>query len=321
MLLESVRSLKAELSAEAAEMEVLKAPDEAAMRAFHAATEPPMPAGVALGVSLAENGEHLLAVRTEDPEEAARIDARASGEADVRILKVIKRTTPAYLQSTRRPLEPGVQIGMRDRDFVGTLGCFVRDNATRRLCLLSNAHVIADEGLGQVGHQIGQPFGSTTQLVSVLLRFAPLSATAPNLVDAAVATLDPAVEALTQFDGAIAPTPLVGARDVTAADLGLEVLKVGRTTGAQKGRITAVEIDGLPVGYDRGVLRFNDQIEISGGPTTDFSAAGDSGSLIVGRNGDVLALLFAGGRDSSGEDRTYGSRMTNVLSALGVSLA
>ncbi len=79
-------------------------------------------------------------------------------------------------------------------------------------------------------------------------------------------------------------------------------------------------IDGLPVGYDRGVLRFSDQVEITG-PGEDFSAPGDSGSLIVTGEGQAVALLFAGGRDSTGADRTYGNYITNCLQALGVTLA
>jgi hypothetical protein len=63
-------------------------------------------------------------------------------------------------------------------------------------------------------------------------------------------------------------------------------------------------------------------VEISGGAASDFSAAGDSGSGIVERvTGDALGLLYAGGRDSSGEDRTYANRLTTVLSLLGVTLA
>lgn len=318
---ESVRELKAELSEETKRFEEDGAEDPVALRAFHAATEPPMPRGAGLGLGLRDDGEHVLVVRTADPALGEELAARASGEADVRILTVTKRSTPAYYKGSHRPLEPGLQIGMKDRGFVGTLGCFVRDNLSGRLALLSNAHVIADEGLAVPGHQIGQPFGSSGSLVGVLTRFAPLSTTAPNLVDCGFATLDPAVDALLDFDGAITPTPLGPARDVLEGDLGLEVLKVGRTTGSQVGKITAVEVDGLPVGYDRGVLRFNDQVEVSGGPTTDFSDAGDSGSLIVGRNGDALALLFAGGRDGSGTDFTYGNRLVAVLAALGVSLA
>lgn len=314
MNLDSVRSLKQEVADETRRAKG----DTPEAFSFYAATEPPMPIGVALGVASDGKGGHLLAVRVESADLAEPFVARAKGEADVRVVTVTKRTTPGYLQGARRPLEPGLQVGMSDRNFVGTLGCFVRDDAGR-LYVLSNSHVLADEGKALAGHPFGQPFGDPAHRVGVLARFVPFSETAPNLVDAALGRLDK-TEALVAYHPSV-PTGLSRSREVTPDDLGRAVFKVGRTTGARRGTITAVEVDGLPVGYDRGVLRFNDQVEVSGGPATDFSAPGDSGSLIVTENGDALALLFAGGRDDKGEDFTYGNRLVNVLSALGVRLA
>jgi hypothetical protein len=305
--LDSVRSFKAEVSAE-----VVAAGGER-LRPFYAATEPPMPEGVALGVARRADGEYVVAVRTEDAAAAEKLRERARGEADVRIVKVTKRVTPAVLQGRVRPLEPGAQLNIAGAPFVGTLGAFVRD-AEGRTYLLSNSHVIADEGRTPVGAVIGQPFGSAP--VSALTRFVPMSAVAPNLVDCGIARLDK-TEALTTFNAAVGGN----VRGVAAPELGSEVTKIGRTTGIRVGRITAVEVDGLPVGYDLGTLRFNDQVEVSGGASTDFSAGGDSGSLILTRDGFAVALLFAGGRDGSGEDFTYGNRIGNVLGALGVALA
>ena len=317
MKLDSVRALKAELSAEV----IAAAGDTPEAYSFYAATPAPMPQGVALGVAQSvtatANDEYVLAIRTSDPAAADAIKARAAGEANVRLLTVTKRTTPGYFQGTRRPLEPGLQVGMASKNFVGTLGCFVRD-ADGTLYALSNSHVLADEGRASPGHVFGQPFG--TSPVGVLARFIPFSTVAPNLVDCALGRLDK-TQALVGFDAALGTIPLYGTKRVTADLLGADVWKVGRTTGARKGKVTTVEIDGLPVGYDSGVLHFNDQLEVSGGPATDFSAAGDSGSLIVLPTGYAIALLFAGGRDSTGEDFTYGNYLSNVLNALGVSLA
>lgn len=308
MRLDSCRSLKAALSFEA----------RTDIEAFHAATEPPMPPGVALGVAR-EGSEYRLAVRTDDPAKAAAITERAAGETDVRIVTVSKRPAsegPAYYQARRRPLEPGVQVGMAGKGFVGTLGCFVRDS--RGLHVLSNSHVLADEGTAAPGHRIGQPFGS--DLVAVLARFVPFSRSVPNLVDAAIARLNQHEPAITGWTSAI-NGGIRGVRAVTPDDLGREVFKAGRTTAQTSGRITVVEMDGVHVAYDVGTLVFNDQVEISGGPAVDFSAPGDSGSLIVDGEGHGVGLLFAGGRDSAGEDRTYANRLSVALEALGVTLA
>ena len=92
------------------------------------------------------------------------------------------------------------------------------------------------------------------------------------------------------------------------------VEKVGRTTGHTTGRISAVEVDGVAVQYDRAVHRFDDQIEIEGnvGP---FSAGGDSGSVIWrSRDRAPLGLLFAG--SSTGGDGGAGVTFANPLSTV-----
>ncbi len=311
MRLDSVRAFKAEVSEEVKAQATFP---EA--RSFYESTEPPMPAGVGLGVALSESGEHLLAIRTDDVVKAVALADRVNGEADIQIITLMKRSTPTYYQGTLRPLECGAQVAMANKGFVGTLGCFVRD-AAGVLYVLSNSHVLADEGRVAPGWRIGQPFG--TKPVATLTRFVPFSFTAPNLVDCAIARID-ATPTMPRWNAALGGD-IVGVRAVTPSDLNRPVLKAGRTTGARKGKITAVEVDGVHIGYDSGTLVFNDKVEVSGGLATDFSAAGDSGSLIVDEDGWGLALLDSGGRDSTGEDRTYGARLTTTLEALGVTLA
>ena len=83
-----------------------------------------------------------------------------------------------------------------------------------------------------------------------------------------------------------------------AASVGLKVKKYGRTTGLTKGDVVGINAT-VNVGYGVGTARFVNQIIISPG---NFSAGGDSGSLIVvdgkGRNkshkNKPVALLFAG---------------------------
>lgn len=317
MRLDSVRAFKAEVSAGV----IAEDGDGDAVRSFYESTEPPMPRGVALGVTRSAPGEYLVAIRTSDRKKAEQLSSMAKGEADVRIVRVEKRATAqeiAYLQARRRPLEPGCQVAMDGKRFVGTLGCFVRDNAGV-LYVLSNCHVLADEGRSAPGWRIGQPFGSASDIVATLTRFVPLSDLTPNLVDCAIARVDktPAFKTLNIAIGG----DITGWVDIAPSDLGLKLHKAGRSTGSTAGVVTAVEIDGLGVRYDRGLLRFNDQIEVSGGVSSDFSAPGDSGSAVVDDQGRVRGLLFAGGRDSLGEDRTYLNRIGNVLGALGVHLA
>lgn len=107
----------------------------------------------------------------------------------------------------------------------------------------------------------------------------------------------------------------------------LDVIKLGRTTGVTRGRVTAFELDGIAINYGttanpKGVT-FDDQIEFVGRPRPrqPFSKPGDSGSFILDEDSlRPLALLYAGGRDSNGVDRTLGHFMHDVLESLGIDL-
>lgn len=322
MKLDSVRSLKAEISADWR----WRQPDAGApgVLAFYEATEPPTPKGVSVGVTRLPSGEFGLAVRHEVgfEAEAEALRERAAGEAVVRRVVDVRprpESLPSYLQQIRRPLEPGAQIGLLRSDGVGTLGAFVHDHRGV-LYALSNAHVLAESGTAQPGEAVTQPVQRPDFIVGVLDRFVPLSKIAPNLYDAALARLA-SVEALTGGFNAAAGA-ISGVSEVDPDQLGMDVVKVGRTTGTTVGKVTAVEMDGVRVNYgEHGILTFNDQLEISGGVGVDFSAAGDSGSLIALRDGTAIGLLFAGGHDGAGEDFTYANHLLGVLAALGVDLA
>ena len=93
-------------------------------------------------------------------------------------------------------------------------------------------------------------------------------------------------------DGYGAPSSGTG----VSVAINMRVMKYGRTTGQTKGRVRGINAT-VNVNYGAaGVARFVGQIVIGGG---GFSAAGDSGSLIVvergGNQGEAVGLLFAGG--------------------------
>ena len=70
------------------------------------------------------------------------------------------------------------------------------------------------------------------------------------------------------------------------------------------------------------VMTYDDQIEIIGTPpNTPFSQPGDSGSFIL-EQGSLrpYALLYGGGPDSNGIDRTLAQFMPEVLDSMGVRL-
>lgn len=217
-----------------------------------------------------------------------------------------------------RPLRPGVSVAHVDVT-AGTLGAFVTVGGV--LHALSNHHVLAGAPGAQVGDLVLQPGpadGGTApdDRIGTLAASVPLRAGVTAHVDAALALLD------TQD---VDPTYPVGRVTTTATALGGEsVLKTGRTTGTTRGRVTAIELDDVVVGYgdDLGDVRFDDQIEVEGLGPDPFSRGGDSGSLVVREDGVALGLLFAGSETGgeNGRGLTYVNPVDAVLTALDATL-
>jgi hypothetical protein len=217
-----------------------------------------------------------------------------------------------------RPVQPGCSCGFQfpdnDNLMAGTLGALVQAAGTTYI--LSNNHVLANENSLPLGKPIFQPGlldggDPATDRVASLSRFIPISASAPNQVDCAIAEVAADIDASPEFLGPIgrlaSPLPIAAAK-------GMAVEKVGRTTGFTEGTVAAVGVS-LTVQYSFGVALFANQIFIQGnnGP---FSAAGDSGSLIVAsQTKQGTALLFAGSSQF-----TAACPLDAVLAALGVTL-
>jgi hypothetical protein len=94
-------------------------------------------------------------------------------------------------------------------------------------------------------------------------------------------------------------------------DKGATVYKVGRTTGATVGRISAFSLDYVVVNYDVGNIRFDDRVEIESAGGQMFSDGGDSGSLIVDQDYAAVGLLFAG--SELGGSNNLGLTYTNPI--------
>jgi hypothetical protein len=215
-----------------------------------------------------------------------------------------------------RPAQPGASIGFRDPGnafiMAGTFGLLVKKNG--KTFILSNNHVLADEGRLPIGDPIFQPGlldqgNPATDQIASLSEFVALQAGAANVVDAAIAEILPGM--------AIRDILVIGPPQGTAdAAFDMVVHKFGRTTSYTAGRITSLETD-VNVEYETGTFMFSDQILIQGNNGSQFSAAGDSGSAIVERaSGKVVGLLFAGSNT-----HTIANHIGEVFKALSISLA
>ncbi|SDC10985.1 hypothetical protein SAMN05660690_0561 [Geodermatophilus telluris] len=315
MLIDSARELKARLSARLAEGLPAVTASGLGGRLW---TRP------AIGLAPVAPGRVHLAIRVVTPDDArillTGLDETVRREVDVRVTGPIlpHSSSPTRLRQPTRPLVPGLSVAHPSVS-AGTLGGFVRLGG--RLAVLSNNHVLAAADAGAVGDAVLQPGpadgGAPGDRVATLAAVAPLAGSG-NRVDAAVATLD---EGVTAEPGGYPGGPLAATvPDALEVEPDEDVEKVGRTTGHTRGRVSAVEVDGVAVQYDDGVHVFDDQIEIEGlaGP---FSAGGDSGSVIW-RSADraPVALLFAGSSTGGthGAGLTFAHPLSAVLAVLGV---
>ena len=225
----------------------------------------------------------------------------------------------------RRPVRPGTSIGFEfpppKDNFVmaGTLGAVVTKSGKR--FILSNNHVLAENGLISLGGRIFQPGlldggDASTDQVATLTQFIEIKESGTNKVDCAIAEFLPGIPVNPRHMpsvGKLASTvPVAPAEDML-------VMKTGRTTGHTRGRIFDIFADANVPYEDKDgnefIATFSNQILIVGTPGS-FSTNGDSGSLIVDRTTKrATGLLFAGS-----STHTIANRIEDVLAALGVTL-
>jgi hypothetical protein len=275
---------------------------------------------VAVGLTPGAGGVAVRLQRESDRALLPDLGSAAAAVVDVRVIgpvRALSSPAPAELQRRVRPLRPGLSVA-HPSVTAGTLGGFVR--TTAGLSILSNNHVLAASDAAELGDLVLQPGpadgGTPADRVATLTAFQRFRAGLPNLVDAAVAVLDPGISA---EPGDLPGGPLTGAVPASLdVDPDEAVEKVGRTTGHTRGRITAVEVDAVAVQYDGVVHRFDDQIEVQGRSGV-FSAGGDSGSVIWrSRDRAPTALLFAGSATggASGGGVTFANPLATVLALL-----
>ena len=230
-------------------------------------------------------------------------------------IKALRYTNPFNRKSRQDILAGGISIG-HYKITAGTLSTIVKDKKDGNYVLLSNWHVFGDPD-GKVGDPIYQPGpydgGKPADTVGKLKRWVPFDKRInkvpwwkvvlcwlfgwvypkfcegvyePNLVDAAIATHE-AREIIPSGiyldDGST-----VKVKGWVKPELNMEVWKSGRSSGVNTGRILATSAN-VWVNYGYKVRLMRDQII-----TTYMARPGDSGSLLISKDGYAVGLLFAG---------------------------
>lgn len=231
-----------------------------------------------------------------------------------------------------RPAEGGYSVGHKNIT-AGTIATCVYDilpggstnppvhgvGIPSQYYILSNNHVLANSNAGSIGDAVLQPGPfdggvDPADRIATLSRFVPITFNPPvplalhnNLVDCAIAggqfhDLDREI----YWNGYVR-----GWRRKALVTVGTIVKKTGRTTNFTTGRITAISAT-VDVGYGGGkVARFKDQIV-----TTNMSAGGDSGSLVLTLDNVAVGLLYAGSATAM-----IANQIENVRSLLRVEVA
>lgn len=220
-----------------------------------------------------------------------------------------------------RPIKPGYSCGHGDIT-CGTIGGIFIDRDGDPV-ILSNNHVLANENKASVGDPIYQPGPADTtgdisfkgwddtpaQLpyFATLKNFVQLQSSG-NTQDTAIAKIHNKFmeSGMVDYMYPVINKQLSG---VGSAKVGMQVQKLGRTTGYTTGRVIATNAS-FTVGYDFGEARFNNCVVCSA-----MSKGGDSGSIIMDTNMNAIALLFAGSNKV-----TLGTPMQPIINQYGLSL-
>jgi hypothetical protein len=288
----------------------------------------PASADRGLAMNAAPGGLGLV-VFTIEPVEMSRVVSEVSAAAGTRALSSVPMVqipvgvVDALPHRFRmRPAPGGISVGHFNIT-AGTLGCLaVGLNAPRngRLMILSNNHVLANSNNASLGDCICQPGpadgGRCPQdQIAILEKFIPINFSGGvNFVDCATgwAWPDRVRRELVYLSGGSPVFFRVGSSPVAPA-VGMTVGKSGRTTQLRMGRVTAINVS-VNVNFAGRIGHFRDQISIVG-TSGDFSAGGDSGSLVWQWATGLapVGLLFAGGGGT-----TFANRIPRVLSALDI---
>ncbi len=197
------------------------------------------------------------------------------------------------LRGRVRPAMGGYSVG-HPRVTAGTIATGVVDSNAApgiptKYYILSNNHVLANSNFSRIGDPILQPGTADggrypRDMIGRLSRFIPIRFGGPaNYVDAAIAEVP--------FHNLNREIFWVGypGKTIAGVRVGQVVQKTGRTTNYTQGRVRVLNAT-VNVNYGGGrVARFVRQIV-----TTNMSAGGDSGSLVLDLDDRPIGLLFAG---------------------------
>jgi hypothetical protein len=275
-----------------------------------------MPGVVGTAVSVDDSGNPVIRIFVES-ENVSNMPSSMQGIPVQTVVTGIiwaRDTTAKY-----RPSPIGVSVGHPDIT-AGTIGARVIDNQGN-VFILSNNHVLANSNDANIGDSALQPGAfdggsDPADAIGTLYDYYEIifGSGSSNTMDAAIALVDDADLSGSTLPGGYGSP----GNQIVNPSVGQSVQKCGRTTGCTTGTVEEVNVT-VSVCFG-GVIfctksaTFVNQFTITPG---DFSAGGDSGSLIVSNDGNnnPVGLLFAGS-----STRTIANPIGVVLNHFGVTI-
>jgi len=253
------------------------------------------------------------------------------------VLKVYQPKLRAFVEreddTNFRPLQGGIRIGAEDVSGHGTLGWFGTLNSdSSTTVLLTNKHVIYSKAqeTTTAKKKVGQSSYSSVCCCECGVIGETIVGIKNSDVDCAIARIDPKI-AVTLILNNDKTHERIGVVGTASAVVGETVRKIGMrsafTTGIviDIGAVTTTpptDPAGTPVTVIPNQILIRpvdtETYEIENGKKA-FSNYGDSGSVIVNEDDEIIGLLYSGDEDHYSVDITFANHITNVLNALSAS--
>ena len=227
-----------------------------------------------------------------------------------------------------RPIKGGIAIGseINKNPYGGTLGWFgkLADNTP---ILLTNKHVLYDSTLtiNTTKVKVGQHTYSSCCCCDCGVIGESIIGIKSDTVDCAIAKINSSeTPNLVITNGATSQTLRV--RATAAAVVNGVVRKIGARSGFTTGKVVHIGDTAVATDPAGGAIEIqSDQIIIIPDPTETyeiengkkaFSNSGDSGSIVLDANNDIVGLNWGGIPDSNSVRLSIANHISNVLSAL-----
>jgi len=243
------------------------------------------------------------------------------------LYSTVEHTCAIHRINKYDPVAMGVGCG-RD-NWVGTLGCIVRDVTDGTNVFLSNEHVFGrpfrtpGASVGDLIYQPGQnEYGASgvSRPIGALKRWGGIYTDRENFIDAAIASIGSGIYYDNRFVGSdSSPSNYISITGYRDAYEGMSVIKYGRTSGITTGEVISTSYS-INVAYDTGsgtsvIAPFTDQILVAA-----TGCPGDSGSIVTDVYGKIIGILFAGGADATGQSFIVVSKIRKIIEALNINV-